>query len=185
MDEFDKCVCAEIPDPVTHPRLYAILTRNVLHGICDQRCLTPNNDCSKHFPKEPNEITRQPEVEHPMYCRHCRHDHVKTNQKGEVISTQTDRQVVTYNLYFTLRFNCHINFEVVSTVSVVKYLYKYVYKGPDWASVRVAEVDVNPDQPKVIDEILNYVDAIYLSASECLWHLFGFQMQDFYPTVQN
>ena len=63
-----------------------------------------------------------------MHRRRCRHDHVKTNQKGEVISTQTDRQVVPYNLYFNIRFNCHIDFEVVSTVSVVKYFYKYVYK---------------------------------------------------------
>ena len=79
-------------------------------------------------------------------------------------STKTDRQGVPYNLYFTLRFNCHINFEVVSTVSVVKYFYKYVYKGLDRAYVRVEEVDVNPDQPTVIDEIKNDVDARYLSA---------------------
>ena len=84
--------------------------------------------------------------------------------------------MITYNLYFTLQFNCHINFEVVSTVSVVKYFYKYVYKGLDRASIRVAELDVNPYQPTVIDEIINYVDARYLIASECLWHLFGFPM---------
>ena len=45
-------------------------------------------------------------------------------------------------------------------------------------------MNVNPDQPTVIDEIKNDVDARYLSASECLCHLFGFPMQDFYPTVQ-
>ena len=73
---------------------------------------------------------------------------------------------------------------MVFTFYVVKYFYKYVYKRLDWASVRVAEVDVNPDQPTVIDEIKNYVDARYLSASEYLWHLFGFPMQDCYPTVQ-
>ena len=135
----------------------------MLHGICNQRCLTPNKFCSKHFHKEPNEITQQPEVEYPVYDCRYRHDHVKTNQKVEVISTQTDIQVITYNLYFTLRFNCHINFEVVSIVSVVKYFYKYIYKVPDRASVQVAEVDVNPDQPTVIDEFKNYVDARYLS----------------------
>ena len=48
----------------------------------------------------------------------------------------------------------------------------------------MADVDVNPDQPTVIDEIKNDVDARYLSASEYLWHLFGFPMQDSYPTVQ-
>ena len=84
VDEFEKFVCAEIPNPVTHPHLHAIVTRNMLYGICDQRCLTPNNIFIKHFPKEPNEITRQPEVEYPVYRRCCRHDHVKTNKKGKL-----------------------------------------------------------------------------------------------------
>ena len=73
---------------------------------------------------------------------------------------------------------------MVSTVSVVKYFYKFVYKGPDQASVRMAEVYVKLDQPTVIDEIQNYVDARYLNASECLWHIFGFPIQNFYLTVQ-
>ena len=33
VDEFDKFVCAEISNPVTHPRLHAIVTRNMLHSI--------------------------------------------------------------------------------------------------------------------------------------------------------
>ena len=61
VDEFDKFFCAEIPNPVTHPRLHAIVARNMLHVICDQQCLTTNKVCSKHFHKEPNEITCQQE----------------------------------------------------------------------------------------------------------------------------
>ena len=45
-------------------------------------------------------------------------------------------------------------------------------------------MDVNPDQRTVIYEIKDDVDARYLSASECLWHIFGFPMQYCYPTVQ-
>ena len=51
VDEFEKFVCVEIPNPVTHPRLHAIMTRNMLHGICDQQCLTPNKVFSTHFTK--------------------------------------------------------------------------------------------------------------------------------------
>jgi hypothetical protein len=30
-----------------------------------------------------------------------------------------------------MRYKCHINVEVRSSITVVKYLYKYVYKGHD------------------------------------------------------
>jgi hypothetical protein len=32
-----------------------------------------------------------------------------------------------------MRYKCHINVEVCSSIMVVKYLYKYVYKGHDRA----------------------------------------------------
>jgi hypothetical protein len=41
--------------------------------------------------------------------------------------------VVPYNPYLSLLFNCHINVEVCTSIAVVKYLYKYVYKGHDRA----------------------------------------------------
>ncbi|KAL4420395.1 hypothetical protein ABPG75_010051 [Micractinium tetrahymenae] len=42
-----------------------------------------------------------------------------------------NRWVVPYNPLLLQLLQCHINVEVVSSISVVKYLYKYVYKGPD------------------------------------------------------
>jgi hypothetical protein len=46
---------------------------------------------------------------------------------------------VPYNPLLSLRYNCHINVEVCSSVAAVKYLYKYVYKGHDRAMVEVHE----------------------------------------------
>jgi hypothetical protein len=184
VDMFDKFVCAEIPNKITHPRLYDIVTKNMLHGPCDQRCKDDSGECSKTFPKAASPITLSREGEFPIYRRRCLHPHIKTNRRGDVMSTQTDLYVVPYNIYLTLRYNCHINVEIVTTVSVVKYLYKYVYKGPDRASVRVEEVQVDPAAPIVIDEIKQFVEARYLSASESFWHLFGFAMQSCYPPVQ-
>ena len=37
--------------------------------------------------------------------------------------------VVPYNAALLLKYNCHINVEVVSTMKAVKYLYKYIMKG--------------------------------------------------------
>jgi hypothetical protein len=36
-----------------------------------------------------------------------------------------------------MRYQCHINVEVYSSITAVKYLYKYVYKGHDRALVVV------------------------------------------------
>jgi hypothetical protein len=48
-----------------------------------------------------------------------------------------NRWVVPYNPYLTMRYQCHINVEVCNSITVVKYLYKYVYKGHDRALVVV------------------------------------------------
>ncbi len=48
-----------------------------------------------------------------------------------------NRWVVPYNPYLTMRYQCHINVEVYSSITAVKYLYKYVYKGHDRALVVV------------------------------------------------
>jgi hypothetical protein len=70
--------------------------------------------------------------------------------------------VVLYNPYLSLLFNCHINVEVCTFVAVVKYLYKYVYKGQDRAQVDVGPVDAAasdgdvPAQPRMRDEIKIY-----------------------------
>ncbi len=52
-----------------------------------------------------------------------------------------NRWVVPYNSYLSLLFNCHINVEVYTFVAIVKYLYKYVYKGHNRAQVDVGPMD--------------------------------------------
>ena len=46
--------------------------------------------------------------------------------------------VVPYSPELLLKFNSHINVEIVSSVKVVKYLYKYLFKGFDRALVDVS-----------------------------------------------
>ena len=67
---------------------------------------------------------------YPLYRRR---DNSRT---VEVAGMKLDnRWVVPYNPYLLLKYNAHINVEICSTVSAVKYLYKYVYKGHDRVSV--------------------------------------------------
>ncbi len=42
-----------------------------------------------------------------------------------------NRRVVPHNPYLLLKYQCHINVEVVASIAAIKYVYKYVFKGPD------------------------------------------------------
>ena len=75
-----------------------------------------------------------------------------------------NRYIVSYNPYLLKKYSIHINVEICSTINSCKYLYKYVYKDPDMASVQVVQsqgdpVDTSLDtQPKEQDEIKKFVN---------------------------
>lgn len=73
--------------------------------------------------------------------------------------------VVPYNPYLLSRYNCHINVEICSGVTAVKYLYKYIYKGHDRVAVNLSQ---NDDDDNVIDEIKQFQDARWVSSHEAL-----------------
>jgi hypothetical protein len=76
-------------------------------------------------------------------------------------------------------FNCHINVEICSSIKAVKYLFKYIYKGHDRASVSVTE-KVNEAE---IDEIRQYRDARWVTPPEALWRIYGFELSKIHPSV--
>ena len=181
LDTYNKFVSAEIPNEVTHPSLYKNVTNHLLHGPCGEENLTcvcmKDNVCTKKFPKDKSILTKDIKGAFPIYRRRCLHNHVTYNSKGDIVKDQTDIWVVPYNPFLTIKFNAHINIEICTTVVAIKYLFKYVHKGHDRASVRI-EKDVLPHEPIVIDEIKKYVDARYLSASESFRNLYNFPASD-------
>jgi len=97
-----------------------------------------------------------------------------------------------------MRYQCHINVEVCSSITAVKYLYKYVYKGHDHALVVVQpEAGALPavvpqavaggadgnNVPAARDEVQNYLDGRYVSANEAFHRLFAFDLHDMHPNV--
>jgi len=109
-----------------------------------------------------------------------------------------NRWVVPYNPYLTMRYQCHINVEVCSSIMAMKYLYKYVYKGHDRAlevvqpeagalsatapQAATGGVDRN-NVPTAQDEIQNYLDGRYVNASEACHRLFAFDLHGMHPNV--
>ena len=61
----------------------------------------------------------------------------------------------------------------------MKYLFKYIYKGHDRASICI----VNHEGSDAIDEISEYLDSRYVSAAESCWRIFGFRMHQHSPSV--
>lgn len=95
----------------------------------------------------------------------------------ETGSRYTNQRVASYNPYLLLRFNAHINVESCVGYSSVKYVYKYVFKGPDMATLQVAgDAPEEVGAPaQVRDEVKEYVDARYVSAHEACWRIFEFK----------
>jgi hypothetical protein len=76
-------------------------------------------------------------------------------------------------MYLIAKYNAHINVEIFSSISSVKYLYKYIYKGHDRATAMLESHD----------EIKQYLDARYVSASEAMWCLFTFKLHSGFPSI--
>jgi hypothetical protein len=97
-----------------------------------------------------------------------------------------------------MRYQCHINVEVCSSITVVKYFYKYVYKGHDRALVVVQPEAraLSVTTPQAVaggadgnnvhaawDEVQNYLDGRYVSANEACHRLFAFELHNMHPNV--
>jgi hypothetical protein len=68
--------------------------------------------------------------------------------------------------------------EVCSSIKAIKYLYKYVYKGPDRANVGLNRMTTEPvNEPKL------YLDARYISPPEACARILGLKMHSLDPAV--
>ena len=184
--DFDKIVSAEIPDPVSNPNLHTIVTRNMIHGPCGlinpaSPCMD-SNVCGKNFPKEFQNHTTMQSAMYPEYRRRSPENGGRTHQmkvRGQDFIAD-NRWIVPYSPFLSLKYNAHINVEIVISVSCVKYLYKYTCKGSDRVMVNLAngkQIDITND------EVERFVNARYVSSSEAYWRLYEFKILNKYPPV--
>jgi len=93
---------------------------------------------------------------------------------------QDNRWVVPYNPELLMRYNCHINVEVCCSIKSCKYLYKYIHKGCDMASVAVHG---DKGDGICVNEVLNYRNARMITAPEACYRMFGFPLYSMSPLV--
>ncbi|XP_024965951.1 uncharacterized protein LOC112506160 [Cynara cardunculus var. scolymus] len=159
-DHYDKIVCAEIPDPAKYPEMHQLVVQHMMHGPCGH--LRPSSPCMQceskisrfRYPRQFNDKTSQAENSYPLYRR--RNIGRDVNVRG---NTLDNRWIVPYNPKLLMMFNCHINVEACSSITSVKYLFKYIYKGHD---KQIMHIDPNKGQ-SIINEIKRFQDACYVS----------------------
>ncbi|KAI8572004.1 hypothetical protein RHMOL_Rhmol01G0165000 [Rhododendron molle] len=76
-------------------------------------------------------------------------------------------------------FDCHINIEVCSTIKLVKYLYKYIYKGYNKIVYRLATTN----EAEGIDEIKQFQDAKWISPPEAMWRIYRLPLYEMRPAI--
>ncbi|XP_070517881.1 uncharacterized protein [Cardiocondyla obscurior] len=155
----DKYISAEIPDPYKNRTLHDIVMKHMIHGPCGDWCIK-NNRCSKRYPRAFQKETKVDENNYPYYRRQ---DTGKIYERPGGYKVH-NRHVVPYCPALSIIFNCHINVEIVSSIKSVKYLYKYIYKDHDAATITIEPVTEN-----VIidhDEIRDFIETRYVGPVE-------------------
>lgn len=134
-------------------------------GLCKDE---PGEMCKKGFPKRYQNLTERVINTYPLYRRRPPADGLPCAHNRD------NRYVVPYNAYLLLKHNAHINVEVIENFqAAIKYIFKYIFKGFDVASLRFAQ-DVN----MIYDETKQYLNCRYVSPPEAIWRIFEFRMHD-------
>ncbi|XP_058741664.1 uncharacterized protein LOC131614053 [Vicia villosa] len=169
-EDIDKIISAEVPDPLTHPRVYNLVKSHMVHGPCglaniNSPCMK-DRKCSKYFPKKFQPTTIVDQDGYPIYRRR---NNGHTFEKNGVIFHSG--HVVPHNPSLLLKYEAHINMEWCNQSTSIKYLFKYINKGSDQISAVIH--DSNKDN---IDEIKQYLDCRYISPSEACWMIFSYSI---------
>ena len=182
--DIDKLISAELPDPKKDQKLYDIVSKHMVHGphgpevgIWDSPCLR-DKECEKHFPKRFTSETQIGEDGYPTYKGRSPEEGGHTSFKK--IKNRTykidNRWIVPYSPLLCRAFDAHINVEWCNSVKSIKYVCKYVNKGPDAAMFALLKENTR-------DEVAQFEQGRYISTNEAAWRIFGFPIHGHYPTV--
>ena len=182
-EDVDLIISAEIPDEKKFPRLYKIVTESMVHGPCgpgfpNAPCMA-DGKCSKEFPKRFVDETSLCVDGYPEYRRSFnggKKYHIRYGKNGSMTKVVENSWVVPYSPYLCLKYEAHINVEIVSSVAAVKYLFKYVYKGHDCANIAfTTRINSTTGREEIVwDEVKSFMDTRYISAPEAIWRIFKY-----------
>ncbi|XP_050256589.1 uncharacterized protein LOC126702031 [Quercus robur] len=121
--DINKIISAEIPDKITNPGDYEVISQYMIHGPCGfanpkSPCMV-DNKCRKHFPKK---FYSDTVIDEDGYAIYRRRDNGMTVEKNGVMLD--NRFVVPYNIDLLVKYQAHINVEWCNRSKSIKYLFK-------------------------------------------------------------
>ncbi|UYV70960.1 hypothetical protein LAZ67_8001258 [Cordylochernes scorpioides] len=148
-NQIDSIICAEIPNEEVDASLFRTVTKNMIHGPCGHGYPNPGcmewGRCQKKYPRLLLAEMQTDRDGYPLY-RRCRPEEggfsfvkrvrVFTIENGVQVVRMTNvtidnRYVVPYSPLLCRLFDAHINVESCASISAIKYICKYIYKGSD------------------------------------------------------
>ncbi|XP_074315452.1 uncharacterized protein LOC141651650 [Silene latifolia] len=139
--------------------------------------------CSKYYPRDFCAHTSVSDDGYPVYRR--RKDGKEAEKNDHTLD---NRIVVPHNIDLLVKYQAHLNVEWCNKHRSVKYLFKYMSKGPDMAHASLQEVRPHINEgnvnEQIVDEIETYLKCLYVSASEACWRVFAFEIHYKQPPVQ-
>jgi len=178
-------ISAEPPNSKTNKLAHETVARCMMHGRCG--VVFPNapymekNKCKKEYPRKFQSKTVTDVNKYPIYWRR------DTGHTILVHGIELDNHwVVPHNVYLSTKYDVHINVEVCNNIRAVKYLFKYVYKGHDRATIKMSRQSDNATERNVveIDENKKYLNCRYVFTSKAMCRIFKFDMHEQFPTVE-
>ena len=185
-ENIDNIISAEIPDKNRDPELHSLVIDKMIHGPCNNFVTTnkygcrnghPTGQCARQYPRNFSDVTVVDDGCFPNYRRRHESNGGFTGTKHVNGSSNViidNRWVVPYSPYLLKKYRSHINVEYCHTVTSVKYLFLYHFKGEDLITV----ADIN-----TMDEIEKFTTQRYLSSCYCYWRLSEFATVRMRPAV--
>ncbi|GKA29200.1 ATP-dependent DNA helicase PIF1-like protein, partial [Tanacetum coccineum] len=140
--KIDHYISEKILNKDEDPQLYQLVTDHMMHGPCCAKNPTcpcmVDFKCTKKFPKQFNELT--------------------------VI----DESVMEYIKEEMMALLLRKTGQICTTVGSMKYLFKYINKGPDRVTETIDGEEVN--------EIKDYLNCRYLSSCKAAWRIYEFDI---------
>lgn len=188
VESIDSLITAEIPDPEIDPLGYILVAEHMIHGPCgdynkNAPCMKDGR-CTKKFPKNFQEETTIDGNGFVLYRRRNTGRYV--TKSGIRLD---NKYVVPSNLLLLKKYMGHINVEWCNKTIFIKYLFKYVTKGPDRSKVFLQRVQNGEDTPyndetETRDEVKEYLDSRYICDKDSCWRVFGYDIHRHYPSVE-
>nr|KAJ0220714.1 hypothetical protein LSAT_V11C200090600 [Lactuca sativa] len=155
VEYIDPIIYAEIPNIDEDPKFYSLVREFMIHDPCGAENLNSlcmvDKKCSKNFPNPFCNHTLVDSDGFPLYRR--RND-------GNFVKNLVN--VVPYNKYLLKGYQAYINVEWCNQGYSIKYLFKYINKGRDRATIAMVQSNNDSDNNDAVYEIKEYYDCRYI-----------------------